>query len=104
MTLHAVKAPWLLRLALPIVVAALTVPTYAQGTKQAPGRPTHIPNPQQPNSPFGTGWAKPGGTTGSYIYNDLRLADPYSGSMNRDNIQCSGTMPNGPRMGPCTNR
>jgi hypothetical protein len=104
MTGHAVKAPWLLRLALPVLAAVLAIPAYAQGTKQTTSRPTHIPTVQQPNSPFGTGWAKPGGTTGSYMYNDLRLADPYSGSMNRDNIQCSGTMPNGPKSGPCTNR
>jgi hypothetical protein len=104
MTCHAVKAPWLLRLAVLVVVAVPAIPAYAQGTKQTTSRPTHIPTVQQPNSPFGTGWAKPAGTTGSYIYNDLRRADPYSGSMNRDNIQCSGTMPNGPKMGPCTNR
>ena len=104
MTGHALQASWLLRLALPVAVAVLAIPAYAQGTKQTTSRPTHIPTVQQPNSPFGTGWAKPAGTTGSYIYNDLRLADPYSGSMNRDNIQCSGTMPNGPKAGPCTNR
>jgi hypothetical protein len=98
------EAQWWPRLALPALVALLAMPAFAQGTKQTTSRPTHIPTVQQPNSPFGTGWAKPGGTTGSYIYNDLRLADPYSGSMNRDNIQCSGTMPNGPKMGPCTNR
>src|ERR1700757_1870393 len=82
MTGHALQASWLLRLALPVAVAVLAIPAYAQGTKQTTSRPTHIPTVQQPNSPFGTGWAKPAGTTGSYIYNDLRLADPYSGSMN----------------------
>ena len=32
------------------------------------------------------GLGQRGGTTGSYIYNDLRLADPFSGSQQPGNI------------------
>lgn len=44
-------------------------------------RPTHIPTPQAKDSPFGTEWAKPPGTTGSYIYNDPRRYDPKNPSV-----------------------
>ncbi len=59
---------------LPVVGLSFTVPANAQATE----RPSHIPTPQKQDGPFGTQWAKPPGTTGSYIYNDPRRRDPNS--------------------------
>lgn len=65
-----------LQVAIALVLAGLSLPVCAQSGE----RPTHVPNRPQPNGPFGTDWAKPGGTTGSYIYDDPRLPDPYHSS------------------------
>lgn len=58
-------------LILPFLVTAVPH-AHAQATE----RKTSVPNRQDQNGTFGTGWAKPGGTTGSYIANDPRQPDP----------------------------
>jgi hypothetical protein len=69
--------------------------------QQAGERPTHIPTPQQPNSPFGTEWAKPGGTTGSYIYRDPRLPDPNSANRRHRGTSCPAPLLYDPTSGQC---
>jgi hypothetical protein len=64
-------------------------------------RPSHIPTPQQPGSPFGTQWAKPGGTTGSYIYNDPRLRDPLRSRPGHRNRRCPAPLLYDPTSGAC---
>lgn len=85
-------------LVLLFALGALGIPALAQSSGE---HPTHIPTPQQPNSPFGTGWAKPGGTTGSYIYRDPRLTDPNSGNRNRRYHSCPAPLLYDPASGQC---
>jgi hypothetical protein len=73
--------------------------TIAQA--QTDGRPNHIPTPQAPNSPYGTEWAKPSGTTGSYIYNDPRLRDPNSANKTQRNKPCPAPTLYDPASGAC---
>lgn len=73
-------------------------PVFGQSSGE---RPTHIPNPRQQNGPFGTEWAKPGGTTGSYIYRDPRLADPNSSNPKRRYQSCPAPLLYDPASGQC---
>lgn len=80
-----------------MVLFALVILAQAQTNEP----PSHIPTPQQPNSPFGTEWAKPPGTGGSYIYNDPRLRDPYSSRPARRNTRCPAPLLFDPASGTC---
>jgi hypothetical protein len=51
--------------------------------------------------PFGSGWAKPSGTTGSYIYRDPRLVDPNSANAGRRKTRCPGPLLFNPTTGRC---
>lgn len=62
-------------------------------------RPSHIPTPQPKDSPFGTEWAKPPGTTGSHIYNDPRRYDPQDPSVTRS--RCPAPSIYDPTAGRC---
>ncbi|MBI1203486.1 MAG: hypothetical protein GC182_13345 [Rhodopseudomonas sp.] len=75
--------------------------TAQQLTQNAGQKPDHMPTRQVPNSPFGTDWAKPPGTTGSYIYNDPRLRDPNSASPARRNQPCPAPLLFDPASGRC---
>lgn len=77
---------------------AQTTPRQNQDSGQ---KPSHIPTRQTPNSPFGTDWAKPPGTKGSYIYNDPRLPDPNSASPARRNQPCPAPLLSDPASGRC---
>jgi len=82
-----------------VAVSALSMaPALGQTSAQ---RPTHIPTPQQPNSPFGTDWAKPGGTRGSYIYRDPRLRDPNSADPLPRGTSCPAPLLYDPTSGRC---
>ena len=83
--------------ALVVALGALAGPVYAQRSDQ----PTHIPTRRDANSPFGTDWAKPGGTTGSYIYNDPRLRDPNSSQNSTRNTRCPAPLLFDPASGRC---
>lgn len=76
-------------------------PAHAQGTQQGAERPSHIPNPGEPNGPFGSDWAKPGGTTGSYIYDDPRLRSPYRSHPRRGSASCPAPLMYDLRSGTC---
>ena len=69
-----------------LVVSVLLMGAWlvaGQALAQTKERPSHIPTPQAKDSPFGTEWAKPPGTTGSRIYNDPRRYDPNNPSVTR---------------------
>lgn len=64
-------------------------------------RPDHIPTQQNQNSPYGTQWAKPGGTTGSHIYNDPRRIDPHRAYKPNQSRGCSAPKLYDPATGGC---
>lgn len=75
-------------------------PAHAQTSQQGAKRPSHIPNPSKPGGPFGSDWAKPGGTTGSYIYDDPRLRSPYR-THPRRGVRCPAPSIYDPGTGAC---
>lgn len=77
------------------------VPGHAQTSQQGAERPSNIPNPSKPGGPFGSDWAKPGGTTGSYIYDDPRLRSPYRSHPRRGSVRCPAPSIYDPRSGGC---
>lgn len=91
----------------PMVVAGLIfglvfgVPAGNFAAAQSGDRPSHIPTQQNPNSPFGTQWAKPPGTTGSQIYNDPRRIDPHRAYKPKQNRGCSAPQQYDPATGGC---
>lgn len=85
------------------LLAALTFTTTSGVCAQAQTKegPSHMPTKQLPNSPFGTDWAKPPGTTGSYIYNDPRLRDPNGPYKPLGSKGCPAPMLYDPASGRC---
>jgi hypothetical protein len=79
-----------------LVFIAFAVPAQAQTNEH----PSHIPTRQEPNSPFGTQWAKPSGTTGSYIYDDPRLRGPKDPHARHD-TRCPTPLLYDPVRGQC---
>jgi len=84
-----------------LALAVFTASANAQTSDQTKVHPSHIPTREAPNGPFGTQWAKPGGTKGSYIYNDPRLIDPYGSRAAHGNTRCPAPMLFDPRSGTC---
>lgn len=82
---------------LSIVLAGFLAVAQAQTNQQ----PSHIPTPQAPNSPYGTQWAKPSGTTGGQIYNDPRLRDPNGANKTQRNKRCPAPTLYDPASGSC---
>lgn len=74
---------------------------FAQASQQSAEQPSHIPNRAPSLSPFSHEWSKPGGTTGSYIYNDPRLRSPYRLHPKRGHPRCPGPLIYDPRSGIC---
>ena len=83
--------------ALPVALSVLTNTVLAQTTE----RPSHIPTQQKKDSPYGTQWAKPPGTTGSYIYNDPRRRDPNSAYKTQRAKPCPAPSVSDPVSGGC---
>lgn len=67
---------------------------------QVDNRSRTQPNPNQTN-PYGADWAKPGGTTGSYIYRDPRLTDPNGGKPAQRDKRCNPPLMYDPASGVC---
>jgi hypothetical protein len=88
---------WLLLCAALAIVVSSWAPVQAQTTD----RPTHFPTQQNQNGPFGTEWAKPPGTTGSYIYNDPRRRDPNSAYKTQRAKPCPAPAVSDPVSGGC---
>lgn len=84
-------------LVLSLALCGFAAPAFGQPSTQ----PGNIPTRQAPNSPFGTEWAKPGGTAGSYIYNDPRLRDPNRSLGSQRNIRCPAPLLYDPASGRC---
>lgn len=87
-----------------LTVWVLAVPAWAQSSQQGIEQPgNNIPNPNQsaPYGPFSHEWSKPGGTTGSYIYNDPRLRSPYRTHPKRGTTRCPAPLIFDPRSGAC---
>jgi hypothetical protein len=84
-----------------LAVLSLVVAASVFARAQTTQRPSHGPTKQVPNSPFGTDWAKPPGTTGSYIYNDPRLRDPNGPYEPRGSKGCPAPMLYDPASGRC---
>lgn len=80
-----------------VVLGSSVIPAKAQTDEH----PSHIPTQQAPNSPYGTDWAKPSGTTGSHIYNDPRLRDPNSANKTQRNKTCPAPTLYDPASGSC---
>ena len=95
MTPIHIRAVYLLAAISLVLVACVSA--GAQTTQ----RPSHGPTKQIPNSPFGTDWAKPPGTTGSYIYNDPRLRDPNGPYRPPGRKGCPAPMLYDPASGRC---
>ena len=84
------------RIRFTLVALLVTVGTSLAQTTE---KPTHIPTPRAPGSPFGTDWAKPNPSSNGFIYRDPRLVDP-----NRANKAGSARCPAPMLYDPTTNR
>ena len=92
---RAIKGIFALSSTVAVVLALGVAPALAQSNNE---HPTHIPTPQS-GGPFGTQWAKPGGTTGSYIYMDPRLKNEHNRYRQRRAQPCPPST--GRRTGNC---
>ena len=82
---------------LALALCGFAAPALAQSNNP----PSHIPTRKEPNGPFGTEWAKPGGAQGSYIYNDPRLRDPNRSLGSQRKIRCPAPLLYDPASGRC---
>ena len=79
-----------------LIIVSLTLFANAQTSG------TYVKNRKEDRGgPFGTEWAKPSGTRGSYIYNDPRLPDPNRSYPSGRNLRCPAPMLFDPASGSC---